>query len=110
MTREEAIGHIKDVIYENNTRRPNIVVFEQEKEALHIAIEALKQEPRWIPVSEGLPEKDVWVLVTVVQASMEWVEIMKIDKYKGMFTDNIDYYDSVIAWMPLPKPYSGEQE
>jgi len=45
MTREEAIGHIKDVICENNTIKPNMVVFEQEKEALCMAIEALKAEP-----------------------------------------------------------------
>lgn len=45
MTREEAIGHIKDVICENNTIKPNMVVFEQEKEALCIAIKALEQEP-----------------------------------------------------------------
>ena len=44
MTREEAIGHIKDIICENNTIKPNIVVFEQEKEALYMAIEALEQE------------------------------------------------------------------
>lgn len=45
MTREVAIGHIKDVICENNTIKPNIVVFEQEKEALYMAIKALEQEP-----------------------------------------------------------------
>lgn len=43
MTREEAIGHIKDVICENNTIKPNIVVFEQEKEAFYMAIKALEQ-------------------------------------------------------------------
>lgn len=45
MTREEAIVHIKDVICENNSIKPNIVVFEQEKEALYMAIKALGQEP-----------------------------------------------------------------
>ena len=44
MTREEAIGHIKDVICENNTIKPNIVVFEQEKEALYMAIKAIEQQ------------------------------------------------------------------
>ena len=42
MTREEAIRHIGDVInIENNSIKP-IVIFEQEKEALYIAIEALQ--------------------------------------------------------------------
>ena len=42
MTREEAISHIGDVInIENNSIKP-IVIFEQEKEALYMAIEALQ--------------------------------------------------------------------
>lgn len=43
MTREEVICHIEDILCENNTIKPNIVVFEQEKEALRIAIKVLKQ-------------------------------------------------------------------
>lgn len=45
MTREEAVVHIKDVICENNAIKPNMVVFEQEKEALYMAIKVLEQEP-----------------------------------------------------------------
>ena len=52
MTREEAIVHIKDVICENNTIKPNIVVFEQEKEALYMAIQALEQEPKEITLED----------------------------------------------------------
>ena len=44
MTREEAIRHIRDVIAENNSIKPNIVTFEQEKEALYMAIEALSAD------------------------------------------------------------------
>ena len=43
--REEAIKHIKDIICENNSIKPNIVTFEREKEALYMAISALEQEP-----------------------------------------------------------------
>ena len=54
MTREEAIRHIKDIICENNTvKHSDIVVFEEEKEALKMAIEALEQPSRrngkWVP-------------------------------------------------------------
>lgn len=45
MTNGEAIAHIKDIICENNTIKPKIVVFEQEKEALYMAIKALEQKP-----------------------------------------------------------------
>lgn len=44
MTKEEAIAHIKDVICENNSIKPNMVVFEQEKEALYMAIQALQEQ------------------------------------------------------------------
>ena len=57
MTREEAIGHIKDIICENNTIKPNIVVFEQEKEALYMAIQTLEQEPKTIQEIQAESEK-----------------------------------------------------
>ena len=44
MSREEAIKHIKDIICENNSIKPSIVTFEQEKEALYMAISALEQK------------------------------------------------------------------
>lgn len=51
LSREEAIAHIKDIICENNTVKPKNCGFEQEKEALYMAIKALEQEPKtghWI--------------------------------------------------------------
>ena len=44
MKREEAIRHIRDLIAENNSIAPNMTVFEEEKEALYMAIEALSAE------------------------------------------------------------------
>lgn len=65
----------------------------------------------WIPVSERLPEKNVWVLVTVEQSGKCYQEIMQIDRYKETWTDNTDYYgEAVKAWMPLPEPYKAESE
>lgn len=46
MTREEAIRHLKDILYENKTvKHSNMVIFEQEKEALRMAIKTLECEP-----------------------------------------------------------------
>ena len=72
MTREEAIGHIKDVICENNTIKPNIAVFEQEKEALYMAIKALEQESVLDKIRAEIMSKD---------GLEEALEI--IDKYKA---------------------------
>ena len=57
-------------------------------------------EPRWIPVSERLPEKIGTYMTTI-----------DYGKY-GLATGQRFYHgtlgwedDCVIAWMPLPKPY-----
>lgn len=55
------------------------------------------QEPRWIPVTERLPEEDGGYLVTVKRGYVTtavWIGITKL-------------WNEVTAWMPLPKPYKG---
>ena len=65
------------------------------------AIKALEQEPRWIPVSERLPEEGIYLVCTdkgyiatiMYDRSMKWLLRAKI-----------------IAWMPLPQPYKAVGE
>lgn len=67
------------------------------------------RENRWIPVSERLPEKNVWVLVTVEQSGKRYQEIMRRNNYTEAWTDDIDNYtDEITAWQPLPEPYKAE--
>ena len=54
------------------------------------------KQPRWIPCSERLPNKDGYYLTTTY--------------YRQVYADywNEDHFDrteAVIAWMPLPEPY-----
>ena len=68
--------------------------------SINKAIKALEQEPKWIPVSERLPEEDDLYLVNFDDGEYDLVYFCKY-----AFS-----YSGVIAWMPLPEPYKAESE
>ena len=96
--------------------------------ALDMAIKALEQEPRWIPVSERLPNDRDWYLGIFKEPDTGWINPMPfICDYVGSetkattkeywilrgFTDSderTDYYFNLecVAWMPLPERYEYE--
>ena len=102
MTNEEAIRLLKAMMDEM------ILVFDRDrKEALNMAIEALRNSPtqQWIPCSERLPDNDESVLISnshgVTKAwwtGRSWTSIA------------VKTYKTVTAWMPMPKPYSEDEE
>jgi hypothetical protein len=71
-------------------------------------LNALDREVKWIPCSERLPEEDEVVLIT-----NKWHEVDKA-LYIGdeRFDIIINYLqkEEVIAWMPLPEPYSESED
>ena len=89
--------------------------------AFDMAIQALEQT-QWIPVSERLPEPYNDVLLTICANSAYYgfnINFMKVkcgqyqpqDDKRDWLVDGVGYYfDNVIAWMPLPKPYGKEQK
>ena len=67
-------------------------------------------EPRWIPVSEGLPDYGEYVLLSVcgccTVGKCEYVNGINVDwYYDGWYHQEND----VDAWMPLPEPWEGEE-
>lgn len=70
---------------------------------------AFKQfQPRWIPVTERLPEKDGMYLVSISpQSRME--KRVDTDFYSHFGVWQI-FGKFVTAWMPLPEPYEKETE
>lgn len=78
-------------------------------------VRELQERQRWIPVSERLPEKEKFYLVTFVKYSGEYdIEYCYFECGKWFIVadgENIGWREemkSVVAWMPLPEPYSPE--
>ena len=75
------------------------------------------EPPRWIPVTERLPQKYGKYLVSVDFDSYVGTEPLWYGRINGkdVFYDSDSEYgdiqwDGVIAWMPLPTPYKGGEE
>ena len=103
MTNEEAIEIIKIARAEVEWEYPMDYAAAFDK-----AIEALEQEPKWIPVSERLPEAGKQYLCCNEDGFREVGYLSKVTGEWG-FTDT-EAFGEVIAWMPLPEPYTGESE
>ena len=85
---------------------------------------ACEKIPRWIPVTERLPEHDMDVLLTYitkgemgmhcgVETHFHPVKRICIDKVEKDRDDTMNghrFSKDIIAWMPLPKPYGGDGE
>ena len=82
-------------------------------EAVEMAIKALEQEPKWVPVIKALPIKGVKVLVQSSYPNLTYVaEIGSfLSQPEGWRTaDGYERIEQTVAWMPLPKPYKEETE
>ena len=82
------------------------------------AMKATNRIPRWIPVSERLPEHNMSVLITVRRYDGE---IVVRSGYYYAHGDNSIFHadngncwkideDGLLAWQPLPEPYKAESE
>lgn len=85
-----------------------------EEEAIHAVLNAI---PKWIPVTERLPETTDAVLTTYIvngDRSRRYVEESSYYGNDGSWCSPWDEYRiagtriEVIAWMPMPVPWKGE--
>lgn len=103
MTKEEAIKTLRELWRETNDS--------WYEEAYNMAIEALSK-PYWIPISEGLPNEQESVNVTVVDdhGDNEWRYTTTAWRINDIWiSDNDLVMGTVVAWAPLPKPYERDK-
>ena len=94
MTREEAIKMLK-------SKMDGTVDTSYEwAETVRMAIEAL-HKTEWIPCAERLPDKNGSYLVTGRQGAVN-KRRFEDGRWRGGW--------AVIAWMPLPTPWGGDEE
>ena len=125
MTREETIHELGEWL--EQMIQHGVPSYSTKRKALATAIALLSAEAvqgEWIPCSERLPSEDGKYLVfyegTIIGPNIDimWygeplmpnVDVSGKHFYRsdGEWGDII--YDEVIAWMPLPEPYGGEEE
>lgn len=68
------------------------------------ALQKLPSARQWIPVTERLPDKECFVLVTVNDGAI--YTDLSLFRHDGRF---IEHTGDVIAWQPLPEPWRGEE-
>jgi len=99
MTREEAIKYgiewLKDEYLDAKDRA-----------FIKIALEVLEQEPKWIPVSERLPDIHNYCMKYLVTDCHRHIHTSLFTESNGKSRWS---RSDVIAWMPLPKPYKVER-
>ena len=79
-------------------------------EKIFNVLPSVQPEPRWIPVSEKLPEDRQAVLVWCPQYKNIYCAYLEKEQWWifGAFVQIVP--NEVIAWMPLPEPYKAESE
>lgn len=106
MTKKEAVKILKGIAEEAGAYPSAVsyVASDEDVEALIMAIEALTAEPKWIPVTERLPEENEPVLVGIKYKDdfkMFVTARMDVTYWQGLGRD----IKGEMRWMPLPEPY-----
>ena len=85
-------------------------------ERIKIGIKRLPSAQQWIPCSERLPEDDTLMLVNYIYSRPDagdiwigWHEMENVWYIDGE-AHSSEFGNEVIAWMPLPEPWMGEEE
>ena len=109
ISRQQAIDALRGYLVEKRCPDDGTLTCRLIENEVINKLPTIQSEQRWIPVSERLPEEGKVVLT---QAKFK-------DDVKMAVSSRIDYNYwttwgtrdiNIIAWIPLPEPYKGEQE
>ena len=108
MENREAIGLIRQMI-KDNEEDGGVEFGNKDKEALTLAISALEQE-RWIPVTERLPEENGRYIICYEDATT-FLDYFNGKWFFPLGKDRTAWEETgtIIAWRPLPEPYTEEE-
>ena len=105
MTKEKILEYFKDInlVYNSCTMH----------DSLASMLDELTQENdssnEWIPCDQREPEHDGWYLITEWHRGHQHLEV-NINQWKDGSWWLVDIADKPVAWMPLPEPYTKEDE
>lgn len=126
ISREQALRKLKESAEHHANDSREEVLLRRDRDIIRALPPATPQEPRWISVSEKLPNDRDWYLGIFKEPDTGWINPLPfICDYVGRetkattkefwilrgFTDRdykeCDYYFNLecVAWMPLPKPF-----
>ena len=112
MTNEEAIIKLNWAL--DNNAIEDILSAYDFIVALNMAIDALKLNQKWIPVTERTPKEEETVIVSGKYNVYPEARFTKEYGWEWAYEAGTGYWTSIIepveAWMPLPKPYKPESE
>lgn len=93
--------------YEDTGISPaQLQVIEEEYSKMAKELAELRQQNRWVPVSERLPDYNEEVLITDGKyVTIDTRYFLENTEDGEAYTWDINGWDDVIAWMPLPEPY-----
>lgn len=81
-------------------------VINEEYQKMAKELAELRQQNRWIPVSERLPDYNEEVLITNGKyVTIDERYFLENTEDGEAYTWDINGWDDVVAWMPLPEPY-----
>lgn len=103
MTMEEVIDTLKWLVFGTFDRTTA-----KEREALDVAIKVLEKQPKWILCKDELPAQNTDVIITVVDKPLRYTYV-GWQMGKTWISNNDLVCGDVIAWMPLPISYQGEE-